>query len=575
MPARNTKKVLAGAGLLLLCSQTGGLHAETNSELAAEIKALKAQIREMRTVLTETRSETRRTSAKVRAVRRAPEPVAVAAVPAAGSYPALPPGAVPAFVTASKQLQFGALTITPGGFIAAESVYRSRTINSDIGTQFGATPFRNSPLGNADEFRFSSRQTRIALLAEGAITPTFIAAGYGEFDFFSATPTANSNQTNSYTPRIRHLYAQLDNSDYGLHVLAGQAYSLLTLNSKGITPRNEVTPTTIDNNQHVGSIYARQPQIRITKDFGKKLWLSLSVEESETTFNPNCNNAGAVLAGSAGPLGPNPANAGIGANPFGNSVTNITCGALGVGGNANTTLFSLNHIPDVIGKVAYEANVADRDIHLEAFGAYTAFYDRVQYARLDGTSAFANKDTSGYGVGAGAIVPLIPRRLDFQVNGLFGRGINRYGPGQLADATYNQDGSIRPVSGFVGLAGLTLHATPAIDLYSYGGVETQVRSFSENPNALGTYVGYGSPLTVGTGCGIEGSAAGVCNGSTRRLYQITGGFWDKLYKGSFGEVRVGAQYSYLKRELFNAPGSFTPTTDNHMVFTSLRYYPFQ
>ena len=37
---------------------------------------------------------------------------------------------------------------------------------------------------------------------------------------------------------------------------------------------------------------------------------------------------------------------------------------------------------------------------------------------------------------------------------------------------------------------------------------------------------------------------------THRVLQLTGGVWDKLYKGTFGEVRVGVQYSYTERFLF-------------------------
>lgn len=582
--ASKSKAGIAGAvttaALLLSCSPAA-LHAETsNAELAAEIKALKAQIREMRTAISETRTETRRTQAKVRAVAtRTPAPGYAPPPPA---YAAIPAGAVPAFVTADKKLQFGAITITPGGFLAGESVFRTRTVNGDVNTPFGAIPFPNSPLAHLNEFRPSARQSRMALLAEGAITPTFIAAGYAEFDFLGAAPTANSNQTNSYTPRIRNLYATLDNSDYGMHVLAGQNWSLVTLNSKGITPRNEVTPTVIDAAQSVGSIYARQPQIRLTKDFGRKLWLSISAEESETTFSPGCATPSANNPTGAGTsLTPAAANGGIAppATP-GNTVTNITCGVVGAGAFSSGTNYSLNHVPDVIGKAAYEARFADRDIHLEAMGLYTNLYDRVAYTSATGLPGASNKDTSGYGVGGGTIVAVIPKRLDFQFNALYGRGIGRYAPGGLAESTFNPDGSLKALPELIALAGLTLHATPSIDIYAYGGVETTVRSYFQNPTVggvAGTFVGVGSPATVDTTCRVEGSAAGTCNGTTKTLWQGTLGFWDKIYKGSFGEVRAGVQYSYVKREIFNAPGAAmsNPKTDDHLIFTSMRYFPFQ
>ena len=550
------------AVLMLSCSPVA-LHAETsNDELAQEIKALRAQIREMKSAIAETRVETRRVTAKVKAVAtRTPYEPAMPSM-------AIPAGATPAFVTADKKLQFGAITITPGGFVAAESVYRSKALTSDVNTPFGSIPFPNSPSGHTNEFRPSARQTRLALLVEGAITPSMVAAGYVEGDFLAAAPTANANETNSYQPRIRNLYATLDNFDYGMHFLAGQNWSLVTLNSKGITPRNEVTPTVIDAAQNVGSLYARQPQFRLTKDFGKKLWVSLSAEESETTFSPACPGAGATTT-------PAPANAGI--TPATGTINNITCAAPGAGANSSGTNYSLNHAPDVIGKVAYEANIADRDVHLEALGLYTNLYDRVSATDALGNTTFSNKNTSGYGVGGGIIVPLVPKRLDFQANGIYGHGVGRYGPGGIAESSFNPDGSLNALPEVIALTGLTFHATPSFDIYGYAGIESTVRSYFQNPTSAagvpGTFVGVGSPAVVDTGCKTEG--VGTCSGTTKTLVELTGGFWDKIYKGSFGEVRGGIQYSYVSREIFNAPGLPTPRTTENMVFTSLRYYPFQ
>lgn len=562
------------AALLLLSCAPAALHAQTsNEDLAKEIAELKAQIRELRGSVSATRSETRREVQKVRAASRAP----AYALPPPGY--AVPAGAVPAFVTADKKLQFGAITITPGGFIEGASVFRSRSTQSDISSNFNGAPFPQNTAGHTNEYHFTARDTRIALLAEAPITPTFLAGGYVEIDFNAAASTANENQTNSYTPRMRNLYATLDETSYGLHALAGQNWSLVTLNSKGITPRNEVTPAVIDSSQHVGSLYARQPGIRLTKDFDKKLWISVALEESQTTGCP-----GNTITGAAAAV-PGTVTSTIGSastQTLANGIT-ATCGGVGTGGSfvgaaQAGPVYSFNHLPDVIGKVAYEAKLPDRDVHIEALGVYTDLYDRV---RTGAAGPFSNKDTTGYGIGAGIIFPVIPKRLDFQVNGIYGRGINRYGPAQLPDATFNADGSLRPIQGYVAMAGLTLHATPAIDIYSYAGIEGEKRTYTATNaaglagSAAGGYAGIGSPSTVNTGCFTEGSAAATCNGATHRIYEITGGFWDKLYKGSFGEVRVGASYSYLNRAIFSAPGKADRSTNDHIVFTSMRYYPFQ
>lgn len=539
----------------------------SNADLLKRIETLEAQIRDMKTANTKTRVEVRRIREKQHAVVRSPTPIAPVTVPAM-----IPPDTSPAFVTANKKLQFGPITITPGGFLAAESVYRTRGISADLATPYFAIPTRNSTFANTGEFRFSARQSRAALLAEGAITPSLLAAGYAELDFFGAAQTANQVESNSYNPRIRNIYATLDATDYGLHVLAGQNWSLVTLNSKGITPRNEVAPPTIDAFLVPGFTWTRQPQIRVTKDFDRRLWLSLSAESPQTTFGgPGCTPSanGAVLGATT-----------IG-SPAVTGVSSIACQEFGSTFFNSTTGYSLNHAPDVVAKVAYEAVFGERDVHLEAFGLYRDLYDRVNYTN----GVFASHDTTGYGAGFGIIAPVIPRRLDVQVSGLFGRGIGRYGTSQLPDATFSPDGSIKPIAETALLAGATLHATPSIDLYVFGGFERQNPTFFQNgaivssgaPNATASgFYGIGAPNVNDSGCYIEGSTA--CTGNTKQVYQITVGIWDKLYKGSYGEVRVGAQYSYTNRSLFpstfNAT-TFHPATDDNVIFTSLRYYPFQ
>ncbi|WP_158809988.1 hypothetical protein [Beijerinckia sp. L45] len=516
-----------------------------------EIHDQQSEIHALRSAVGQTKSEATKTRRLV--VERASQPQPVAAVPP------LPQGSLPVYLNANRGLQLGGISITPGGFLAAESVFRTKANGGEIATAFGGLPFPNNPLAHTNEFRPSARQSRLALLVEGAVTPSMNLAGYAEFDFTGAAQTANSIQSNSYTPRIRNLYTTLDANDYGLHVLAGQNWSLVTLNSKGITPRNEVLPPTIDSSQMPGSIYARQAQIRVTKDFDKKLWLSLSAEESQTTFAGAC-----TTANTAGGLTPAVVNAGI------TGVNNIICGAAETGGAfSSLTNESLNHAPDVIGKVAYEARLGERDIHLEALGLYRNLYDRVTYT--NGSSA--NLNTTGYGVGGGLIVPVLPRALDFQINALYGRGIGRYGPSALGETTFSQDGSLKPVEEVIALAGVTLHATPAIDFYAFGGIEKGVRSyFQQGTGAGATFVGNGAPGINDTGCYTVG---GTCTGTTKQVYQLTAGMWDKVYKGGFGELRAGLEYTYTNRQIFNTPGLYTPSTYTHAFYTSLRYYPFQ
>ena len=465
-----------------------------------------------------------------------------------------------------------------------ESASRTRAEQAGITSAFGSIPTNNSVLAHVGESRFEARQSRPALLIEAPITPNYLVSGYAELDFLGAGTTSNYNQTDSYVPRIRHLYATLDNSEYGMHVLAGQEWSLVTLNSKGITPRNEVTPPQIDPAYIPGFEYARLPQIRLTKDFNKKLWLAVSLEQGSTA---NINGCGTTvsntLAAGAGVTANSGALAGTGTALTGTCQSATGAPNLGQGGlNEN---LSFNKVPDVLAKAAYEARFADRDIHLEVTGIYRDIYNNTNVGAATATAGFpssTNHDTTGYGVGAGIIAPILPKRLDFQAQGLVGRGLGRYASTNgLPDATIESDGRLHAVGAASALAGVIAHITPSIDLYGFAGFEQVNRTYS---SVGGTTVGYGATGGVNNiGCNVEG---GTCQGATHRVIQFTGGMWDKLYKGSFGEVRVGVQYSYTERFLFsgtaNANGIATAANpmiaaraNENTILTSFRYYPFQ
>ena len=384
--------------------------------------------------------------------------------------------------------------------------------------------------------------------------------------------------------------------------MAGQIFSLATMNSKGITPRNEVTPALDRRPVHPGFVWARQPGIRLTKDFGQKLWLSLAAEESQTTFQTTC------------PAGNNAASSfGLAGTINGSTIDTVQCSGTGTGGGFGSSGnfvgtagagddLSLNHVPDVIGKIAYEAKFGERDVHFEGFGIYRDFYDRVASTPVDGLATTTtgnnntNRNTTGYGVGGGVIAAIIPRRLDFQASGLFGRGIGRYGTSGLSDVIVAGDGSLKAIPEGMLLGGLTAHVTPSIDVYGFAGIEKELRTYGENSN--GSYYGLGAPSATTAsvaGCNQEANVAGgaLCNstggGNNKQIFQLTAGFWDKIYKGSFGEVRVGAQYQYNGREVFNnIPGvvnattgafvytnNYQPKAFDQAVLTSLRYYPFQ
>lgn len=532
-----------------------------NAELLAQVKALREQVQTMRSEMdaqkvtqVTTQEQVQATQAQVQQVQ-----TQVAATPPV-TQDQVKTQIASAFDKEhhNDKFYFKGITITPGGFLEAAGIYRSNFQGDDIASSFNVPFPSQSHASHASEGRFSARQSRVSLLAQGKVNEHTLLSMYGEFDFQGGAQTSNSNQSNSYVPRIRNLYGTIDwnNAGYGIHVLAGQNWSLLTLQGKGMSPRSEVTPPQVDAQYVPGFAWARQPGVRVTADFmDHKLWLGLAAENPQTTFG-----------GTGVP-------AGITSAILGNGSTNTT-----TGNQANPTgsfqqfyngvgsSLSLNHVPDFIGKAAYEADVGGHTLHVEGFGIYRTFSER-----LDGTATVvgSNHSVHSWGYGGSVNLQVVPKLLDAQFSYVGGRGIGRYGSAGLADTTFDAAGNIHPIKEHMLLAGATLHATKALDFYGFAGEEVEQRTRFNN----GT-TGYGveSAATLNTNCMTEGGT--LCAGNVRRIRQLTGGFWDKFYQGSFGRAQVGIQYSYTQRQLFADLNGYAPQAHNNMAFVSFRYYPF-
>jgi hypothetical protein len=503
--------------------------------LEKQIKALKAEI-----------AQTRKKTEKVESAQ------AVYAAQTPPSDPKSPVMKAPALMEKIK--------ITPGGFVAAETVFRSRNMVNDMGTIWNNVPYPFSPLYGENEFHGSARQTRLSVLVEANIDAQQKLAGYVETDFLGAGTTSNFNQTNSWAPRLRHGYLTYDKSDWGFHFLAGQTWSLLTQHQVGMTPRKENIPLTIDANYIVGFNFARQWQVRFVQDFGPMFWLGLSLENPATIDGIT----GVTTTGSVSSVTVN----GVVAN-----ISNVGTGFL------NTVAVTPDVAPDIVVKAAFDPGWG----HYEAFGLARFFTDNTFCAVAAPTGCVVgttrDRTSFGAGVGGSVLLPVITKYLDLEARALYGRGVGRYAAGQLPDVTIASDGSLAPLTGFSALAGLVAHPWDGLDVYGYAGIE-QVNARSFNA-ADGTPFGYGNPNFNNTGCLLTSAGSfaggpaplGGCVANTRRLIDITGGFWQNLFKGDYGRVAFGAQYAYVRKEAFLGLGG-APKTDDNIIMTSVRYYPW-
>jgi hypothetical protein len=544
----NRKSALIGASLAaIIILGAGGETAaqssdekQSSAEMSQEIKALRDRVEALQ----------RRLDAQIEAEQQAKAAAdaaaaqAAAAQAAAATIPAQVQRAVDAASPKTDKIYYKGATITLGGFLAAEYLYRSRDTTNDISTAFNKDYFNNNPVANTPQTVFTARQSRISALVQGDPNPQTHLGFYTELDFQGAAQTSNSVESDSYVPRLRHLYGTVDWDDAHLHLLAGQAWSLVTLDRHGITPGTEVTPPTIDGQYMPGFTWARQPQLRLTQDIAKVFWVSLSLENPQTTFYTGAN-----------------------ALPASDKLTYEQPGT-GLGYNSANTL-SLNHIPDVILKIAADPPYfGGQSIHVETYGLYSSYFER-----LDGE----NDNETGGGFGGGLIIPVVPHFLDFQVSGLAGKGIGRYGSGQLPEVTFDPAGTIQPIHEIIAMSGLTFHAGQRLDFYLFAGEDresAQAYNLTTKTDGTSTVVpyGYGNAKYSNTGCWSE-TAIGACVGNERMVEQATTGFWNKPYIGKYGTLRWGLQYSRTEFKAFRGVGGSPIALDN-MVFGSFRYYPF-
>lgn len=494
-------------------------------------------------------------------------------------------------------LHYKGITITPGGFLAAESVWRQHALGSDINTPFNSIPFDGATAAHMSEFFGSGRQSRISMLAEGKLSSAKLS-GYVEADFLSSGITSNNNESNSYSLRQRQAWGQAALNS-GWTFTGGQMWSLATETKTGLDNRSEALPMTIDPQYNVGFSWARQYGFRITKNFSNKAWFGFSVE------NPQTTTGGSLVSGQ----------------------NNFIIGSQGTsGGLYNATAnYSFNAMPDLVGKLAFQPGWG----HFEVFGIVRDFRDRIfpcggLISATDGVlpasvpcdgsnipNAKGAYNNSELGGGAGAnIRGTIAQHFDIGVHFLGGNGIGRYGSAGLPDVVVRPDGVLVPVRNYQALGTLEWHSK-RLDVYANVGAEYESR-VAYDVNGKGA--GYGSPLFNNSGCYTEAPPSSTvinvdtpvsststnpvgsgtvpspgsvgtplsagfnpanpssCSGNTRDIFEGTIGFWYRFYSGPKGRIQWGPQYSYLDRNTWDATKGGSPSATENMFLTSFRYY---
>jgi hypothetical protein len=469
-----------------------------------------------------------------------PPPPAVAPVPA-GTAPMVMPssqtggggpaygGAATAGVpvasnggTSPLSFRIGIADFTPFGFLDFTGVYRNEDTGSSIGSSFASIPYANGSTGQLSETKFSAQNSRLGLRVDSVVNDTKVL-GYVETDFLGNAPTNLFVTSNSDTLRMRVYFVDLKNGPW--EILAGQDWSMLTPNRRGLSPMpsDVFYSNDMDTNYQAGLTWTRQPQVRLVFHATDDFALGLSLE------NPDQYVGSAVVLPSA-----------------------FTASEVDQG----TATTQPNIFPDVIGKATYDTKVVNGlPWHFEVAGLLSSY-------KINTYTAGVNTDSTVEGEGvSGACSLELVKGLTF-----IGTGFYSYGGGRYIDAL-GPDIVVTPLDS-AGAYGLGLvKATSAILGLEYAVIPQDTVSvywsdvgFGQRYDKManGTYVGYGYPGSANT------------NNKTITEFTIadTYTFWKNP---AYGALQLIGQVSRVERTPWYVAAGQPSNANANMVFLDLRY----
>jgi hypothetical protein len=461
-------------------------------------------------------------------------------VPAASATTPLPAHAnttamapAPGDESSPLQLKIGDAYITPVGFMDMTSVSRSTNPGSGIGTNFGSIPYGNTQAGSLTETRLSPQNSRIGARID-AIAKGWNIMGYWESDFLGQIANPPNGglavSSNPYVFRMRLYWVDVKKDKF--EFLAGQSWSLMTPNRKGISPLpgDIFFSQDVDVNYQLGLTWGRIPGFRFGFHPSDKVAFGLALENSEPYVGGANGGSGAVLPAAIG-------------------AANAVSGAV-VGGqinNGSSTISSAALAPDIIAKLAFDPTSR---FHFEVVGVEIA--NKIAYP--GSTPAFQTFSK----VGGGGSVNLnyaVTKNIRLITNNFYSDGGGRYIFGQAPDFIIRGNGSLSLVhsastaTGFEATLGRHL-------LYGYYGGVYVARNLALDANGT-TKIGYG---------GISS------DGQNRAIQEITFGSNTTLMKDpKWGALNLMFQYSYLQRNPWLAAVGAPSNAHVDMGYVNVRY----
>ena len=432
------------------------------------------------------------------------------------------------------QLKIGDAYITPVGFMDMTSVSRSTNPGSGIGTNFGSIPYSNTQAGSLTETRLSPQNSRIGARFD-ALYKDWKILGYWESDFLGqlgAPPNGGlAVSSNPYVFRLRLYWVDLTKGKF--EFLAGQSWSLMTPNRKGISPLpgDLFYSQDIDVNYQAGLVWGRIPGFRFGFHPSPKVAFALALENSEPYVGGG-NGGSAVTLPAAISGGANAVSGAVLGGQINNGQSVISAAALA---------------PDIIAKLAFDPS---SKFHFEIAG--------VEIANKIAFPGTTYPLTTFSKVGGGGAVNLsfaLSKNVRILTNNFWSSGGGRYIFGQAPDFMIRSNGSLSLIHSGSTASGIEATVGKTLFYGYYGGVYVG-RNMALDANGT-TKIGYGSIAS---------------DGQNRAIQEITFGTNTTLMRDpKWGAINLMFQYSYLQRNPWLVTG--TAPTDAHasMGFVNLRY----
>lgn len=154
--------------------------------------------------------------------------------------------------------KLGRVRLVPSGFFETIGLVRSAETADNVSTDFASIPLGKS----SPDALFSARHSRLTLRAE-TILSRYKLITYAETDFL--------NPPSRFPWRVRQAFGQVERNEW--QILAGQAWSLLRANQKGLSSYKDLIDIdVIDPAYHVGLLGGRRQQVRLSRSTGS--WIT-------------------------------------------------------------------------------------------------------------------------------------------------------------------------------------------------------------------------------------------------------------------------------------------------------------